>query len=50
MKIEEARKRGLTANVEALKAVLPKPLTIEDIDFTLGSFWRKSFRSGSPGI
>lgn len=39
MKIEEARKRGLTANVEALKAVLPKPLTIEDIDFTLGSFW-----------
>ena len=29
----------LTANAEALKTVLPKPLTIEDIDFALGSFW-----------
>lgn len=39
MKIEEAQAHGLTANVEALKTVLPKPLTIEDIDFALGSFW-----------
>ncbi|MEI3005189.1 MAG: hypothetical protein V8T87_11300 [Victivallales bacterium] len=39
MKIEEAQAYGLTANVEALKTVLPKPLTIEDIDFALGSFW-----------
>ena len=39
MKIEEAQAYGLTTNVEALKTVLPKPLTIEDIDFALGSFW-----------
>ena len=39
MKIEEAQAHGLTSNVEALKTVLPKPLTIEDIDFALGSFW-----------
>ena len=38
-KIEEARAYGLTANEEALQTVLPKPLTIEDIDFSLGSFW-----------
>ena len=38
-KIPEAEAHGLTANVEALKTVLPKPLTIEDIDFALGSFW-----------
>lgn len=29
----------LPANVKALEEVLPKPLTIEDIDFSLGSFW-----------
>ena len=39
MKIGEAQAHGLTANAEALKTVLPKPLTIEDIDFALGSFW-----------
>ena len=38
-KIGEAERQGLTDNVEALKEVLPKPLTIEDIDFALGAFW-----------
>ena len=38
-KLHEAEMHGLTSNVEALKEVLPKPLTIEDIDFTLGAFW-----------
>ena len=38
-KLQEAESHGLTANAEALKEVLPKPLTIEDIDFALGAFW-----------
>ena len=38
-KIREAESFGLTANVAALQEVLPKPLTIEDIDFSLGAFW-----------
>ena len=35
----EAESAGLIDNVEALRDVLPKPLTIEDIDFALGAFW-----------
>jgi len=38
-KLAVAESHGLTANVEALKEVLPKPLNIEDIDFALGAFW-----------
>ena len=38
-KITEARLHGLEDNVAALQEVLPKPLTIEDIDFALGAFW-----------
>ncbi len=38
-KIDLAQTHGLDRNVEALKEVLPKSLTIEDIDFALGAFW-----------
>lgn len=39
MKLAIAEEHGLTRNIEALKEVLPEPLTIEDIDFALGAFW-----------
>ena len=38
-KIKVAESHGMTGNIEALKEVLPNPLTIEDIDFALGAFW-----------
>lgn len=37
-KLAIAEEHGLTRNIETLREVLPKPLTIEDIDFALGAF------------
>jgi len=38
-KLRIAEEQHMDVNAVALREVLPKPLTIEDIDFSMGAFW-----------